>query len=209
MTCKRRDKMRPFLRLTSVLTAILLAAASQAENKGLPELTPEELERYQFEIEESEVTVTDLSLGQRYVLSTQRREVADLAARRLGIIKLKGDKSDLSILQNIVEKKLIRQEDVRGWQGLGIVFGDVLAAEFDLHWVSYADDVGTSKALRWRKTENYVFPVTMFSKRKQFNEKIDVFAVFDKIETDIERFKTFEENRPQFGAETRIETQTL
>ena len=129
MTRKRRDKMRPFLRLTSVLTAILLAAASQAENKGLPELTPEELERYQFEIEESEVTVTDLSLGQRYVLSTQRREVADLAARRLGIIKLKGDKSDLSILQNIVEKKLIRQEDVRGWQGLGIVFGDVLAAE--------------------------------------------------------------------------------
>ena len=83
-------------------------------------------------------------------------------------------KHDLSILQNIVEKKLIRQEDVRGWQGLGIVFGDVLAAEFDLHWVSYADDVGTSKALRWRKTENYVFPVTMFSKRKQFNEKIDV-----------------------------------
>ena len=61
MTRKRRDKMRPFLRLTSVLTAILLAAASQAENKGLPELSPEELERYQFEIEESEVTVTDLS----------------------------------------------------------------------------------------------------------------------------------------------------
>jgi len=205
----RRDKMRRFFRLTTALTVALLAAGVQAENEGLRELTPEELERYQFEIEETEVTVTDLSLGQRYVLSTQRREVADLAARRLGIIKLRGDKSDLNILQNIVEKKLIRQEDVRGWQGLGIVFGDVLAAEFDLHWVSYADDIGTSKALRWRKTENYVFPVTMFSKRKQFSEKIDVFAVFDKIEADIERFKAFEENRPKFDAETKIKTQTL
>ena len=49
----------------------------------------------------------------------------------------------------------------------------------------------------------------MFSKRVQFNERIDVFAVYDKIEADVERFKAFEENRPQFDAETKIETQRL
>ena len=58
---------------------------------GLPELTEDELERFQFEIEEAPVTVKDLSLGQRYALSTQRREMEDLIARRLGILGLKGD----------------------------------------------------------------------------------------------------------------------
>ena len=61
---------------------------------------------------------------------------------------------------------------------VGIVFGDILVNEFGLHWVSYEDDIGTSKALRWRETENYVFPVTLFSKRVGFNEKIDVVSVF-------------------------------
>ena len=88
--------------------------------------------------------------------------------------------------------------DVRQWQSMGIVFGDVLAKEFGLHWVSYEDDLGTSKALRWRATENYVFPVTMFSKRVQFREKIDVNGVYEKIAEDIERFKAFENNRPVF-----------
>lgn len=184
-----------------VLLSFVLSLASApvfAEESGLRELTPEELERYEFEIDETPATVTDLSLGQRYVLSTQRREIEDLVARRLGILKLKADKSDLKVLQDLVDRKAIRSSDVREWQGLGIVFGDILVSEFGLHWVSYEDDIGTSKALRWKETENYVFPVTLFSKRVGFNEKIDVVAVFDKLEADIARFKAFEEGRVSF-----------
>lgn len=181
----------PFVLFFNVLPVV-------AEESGLRELTPEELERYEFEIDETPATVTDLSLGQRYVLSTQRREIEDLIARRLGILKLKADKSDLKVLQDLVDRKAIRSSDVREWQGLGIVFGDILVSEFGLHWVSYEDDIGTSKALRWRETENYVFPVTLFSKRIGFNEKVDVVAVFDKLEADIARFKAYEEERVSF-----------
>ena len=166
--------------------------------EGLPELTEEELERYQFEVEEAFTNVGDLSLGQRYALNTQRREMEELIARRLGILALKGDASDLKILRSLIERKAMRSADIRQWQGMGIIFGDILAKEFGLHWVSYEDDLGTSKALRWRKTENYVFPVTMFSKRVQFKEKIDVDYIYDKVRADIERFKAFENNRPVF-----------
>lgn len=176
----------------------LFSASVYAEESGLPELTPEELERYQFEIEETPATVTDLSLGQRYALNTQRREIEDLVARRLGILKLRADKSDLKVLQDLVDRKALRSNDVREWQGLGIVFGDILVTEFGLHWVSYEDDVGTSKALRWKETDNFVFPVTLFSKRVGFNEKIDVVAVFDKLEADIERFLAYESERVNF-----------
>ncbi len=186
------------IRRTLMLCLACFSLQVIAEESGLRELTPEELERYEFEVEETPATVTDLSLGQRYVLSTQRREIEDLVARRLGILKLKGDKSDLKVLQDLVDRKAIRSTDTREWQGMGIVFGDILVNEFGLHWVSYEDDIGTSKALRWRETENYVFPVTLFSKRVGFNEKIDVLSVFAKLEEDIERFKAFEENRPVF-----------
>ena len=186
------------IRRTLMLFIACFSLQAIAEESGLRELTPEELERYEFEVEETPATVTDLSLGQRYVLSTQRREIEDLVARRLGILKLKGDKSDLKVLQDLVDRKAIRSTDTREWQGMGIVFGDILVNEFGLHWVSYEDDIGTSKALRWRETENYVFPVTLFSKRVGFNEKIDVVSVFSKLEEDIERFKAFEENRPVF-----------
>lgn len=169
-----------------------------AEESGLRELTSEELQSYEFDTEEVPATVKELSLGQRYSLDTQRRETTDLIARRLGILKLKGDKSDLKVLQNLVDKKAIRGDDVRGLQGLGIVFGDILVNEFGLGWVSYEDDIGTSKALRWKKTENYVFPVTMFSKRVQFKEKIDMAGVFEDIGAEVEQFIAYEAAKPVF-----------
>lgn len=165
---------------------------------GLQELTIEEIEKYQFDVPKSTAIVEDLSLGQRYALGTQRREIADLIARSLGILELKEDRTDLGVIQNLINKKVILKDDVRTWQSLGIIFGDVLEKEFGLDWVSYEDNLGASKALRWRETENYVFPVTMFSKRVQFDEKIDVRSVFNDVGADIESFKAYEQNRPAF-----------
>ena len=186
------------MRYRLITVVLVFFSVSGMTREGLPQLTEEELERYQFEVEEAQITVKDLSLGQRYALSSQHQEIEDLIARRLGILSLKGNISDLKILQSLIERKVMKSADVRQWQGMGIVFGEILAEEFGLHWVSYEDDLGTSKALRWRKTENYVFPVTMFSKRVRFKEKIDVDAIYDKIQADIERFKAFENNRPVF-----------
>lgn len=165
---------------------------------GLQELTIDEIEKYQFDVQKSDATVEDLSLGQRYALGTQRRDIADLIARSLGILELKEDRTDLGVIQNLINKKVIQKDDVRTWQSLGIIFGDVLEKEFGLDWVSYEDNLGASKALRWRETENYVFPVTMFSKRVQFEERIDVQALFNEVGADIESFKDYEQNRPAF-----------
>jgi hypothetical protein len=165
---------------------------------GLQELTIKEIEKFQFDVPKSTAVVEDLSLGQRYALGTQRREIAALIARSLGILELKEDRTDLGVIQNLINKKVILKDDVRTWQSLGIIFGDVLEKEFGLDWVSYEDNLGASKALRWRETENYVFPVTMFSKRVQFDEKIDVRSVFNDVGADIESFKAYEQNRPAF-----------
>ena len=190
--------MTTIFKMLLILPGLLTFNFAAAEESGLRELTPKELERYEFDVEEVPATVKELSLGQRYSLNTQRRELMDLIARRLGILNMKGDKSDLKVLQNLVDRKAISGDDVRGLQSLGVVFGDVLVNEFGLSWVSYEDEIGTSKALRWKKTENYVFPVTLFSKRVQFKEKIDMKSVFEEIGAEVERFIAYEAAKPVF-----------
>ena len=168
---------------------ILLCNPALAAEDGAPEMTPEELENYPFETVEENVTVKPLSIGQQYVLDAQREEFKALLARHLGIRSLKGNSKDLAVFQQVIDRNIIKPDQVRQWQSLGMVFGDLLVEEFGLHWVSYEDDFGVSKALRWRTTENYVFPITVFSKRVRFKEKLDVHKIFEELGADIERFK--------------------
>lgn len=186
--------MRLLLVLVSLIP-FLAFGESANDHQGPPTMTPEELENYQFDnyAKAKAAKVKDLNIGQKFILDSHRQSIKDLMTRRLGIVTIKQNMGDLRKIQQLVDRKIINKADVEQWQALGVVFGDVLAAELDLHWVSYQDELGLSKALRWKKTENYVFPITMLSKRVQFAEKIDVLALFEKIKLDIVAFERYEE----------------
>jgi len=179
-----------------ILILCLLASPVYGEDKevAVPVFTPEELPDYQFEreLKENPVIIQELSVGQEFILDAHRREMKDLITRRLGILKFKQDIDDLKTIQRLVDRGVIEQREVREWQAVGVVFGDILVNEFGLHWISYEDDLGLSKALRWEKTDNYVFPVTMFSRRVQFKQKIDAAAMFEKIRQEVIAFKEYE-----------------
>ena len=174
-----------------LLICLLLAGAAGAEVDEPPSISPDELENYQFDEqpEPVQMTVEVLSFGQRFIMSQQRGEVEDLIARHVGIVRLHGDHTDLDAMQQLVEKQVVK-EDVKSWQAMGVVMGDLMADEFDLHWVSVIDELGESKALQWQDTMDFVFPVTLLSKRKQFGEKIDIPAIYEKIRADVQAFKT-------------------
>lgn len=154
-------------------------------------LTPEELENYQFPSSgsDSKEVVRDLNVGQMEIMNGQRRAVRELLVRKLGILSLKGTKEDLRILQQLVDRRLLHKREVKEWQALGVYFGDILVKDFGLHWVVYEDKLGVSKALRWRSSENYVFPISLFSKRNRFNEDIVMAEIYEKLESEIARFK--------------------
>ena len=162
-----------------------------ASEDPVQSLSPEELKRYQFRHapEKTQVIVRELNVGQQFILSSERREFNKLLYRRLGIREVFGDKRDLSILQQVIDRKVLTSDQVREWQSMGIIFGDILVVEHGLHWVSYEDDLGISKALRWRHTDNYVFPVTMFSKRVQYKEQVNANKIYEKISADVMKFK--------------------
>lgn len=174
-----------------LFTLIIIAPQSLASEDPVQSLTPEELERYQFRNapEKTEAVVSELNVGQQFILSNQRREFNNLLYRRLGIREAFGDRRDLSILQQLIDRKVLTSGQVREWQSMGIIFGDILAEEHGLSWVSYEDDRGVSKALRWRNTDNYVFPVTVFSKRVQYKEPVNAHKLYEKISAEVLRFK--------------------
>lgn len=180
---------------------LILSATALADGDPVQSLTEEELQRYQFSHtpQPNLATVKELNVGQQFTLDRKRRELTNLMYRHLGIRRLAGNSDDLKIIQQVIDKKMLTRDKVQAWQSLGIVFGDILVNELGLRWVSYEDKHGVSKALRWRNTENYVFPVTVFSKRNRFKEQLDVNAIYDKLHGEVNAFKLL----PAAVAETR------
>ena len=177
------------------LTAVPAAMAEEAESgPGSPVVSPENLTTFSHRNPDRSLpaVVSELSVGQRSILEAQRREVRDLLARKLGILHLSGDTSDLNALQALYSRKVLKDNQVTEWQAVGVVFGDILAKEFSLKWVTYQDERGVSKALQWRDTRNFVFPLTMFSKRLQFGEALDMKAIYLEVSQDIRDFIAYE-----------------
>jgi len=178
--------MYRFLLVTLCFWALNTDVRAEDAPKDLkvPRLTTEELENYQFEVEDIPFKVSELTVGQLHILKTHRADAKAMFVRHLGILNIQGNKQDIVLLQQIIDRRIIKKYETRKWQALGVLFGDVLANEFNMTWVRYEDRYGLNKALRWRKTDNFMFPLQMFSKRIEFNEKIKVAEIYDKINTE-------------------------
>ena len=169
------------------------ALQSQAEAIDVPILSPEQLENYQFPTEpDTGYQIEALSFGQIHVMDKQREDIKTLFARRLRVLSMKGMQSDLPYFQALIDQRILRLEQTEEWQALGVVFGDLLVNEFGLQWVSYEDERGVNKALRYRKSDNFIFPVTLFSKRVKFDEEIDMRELYATLESQIREFIALE-----------------
>ena len=113
-------------------------------------------------------------------LDRQRDFVRAVARRHVGS-KLSGESlDDLRILQSILDQKVLRPEQTYELQALGVALGDVMAAQLDLRWVLVDDEYGTSRALQYGLGRNFIFPVTMISKRAEKLLPVSVAELYQK-----------------------------
>ena len=116
----------------------------------------------------------------RDFMVTQREIVDDLARRNLGR-QVRGEKAnDLEILQQLLDRNIVRAEQVAELQAMGVVLGDLLSEELNMPWVIYEDKLGRSRALRAGTSDHYLFPITMISRRAQVGAAVDVKVIYDK-----------------------------
>lgn len=106
--------------------------------------------------------------------------VNELGQTKLGT-PLRRDLSDLNTLQRIIDKELVAMDDYETQQAMGVVLGNVMLADFPntFEWKIYEDQLGRSRALCVRNTNDCLFPVTMLSRRMEVGTKPDVKKIYN------------------------------
>lgn len=142
-----------------IAAALLVAGASSAEDSArISELSP---------------------LDQQYM--TQQRDLLnDMAARELGRSFSGDTDNDLQLLQLMLDRRLVRPDQTRELQAMGVIMGDLLAKDLGMHWVVYEDAHGRSRALRYRESDEYLFPITMISRRREADNNTPVAVIYQK-----------------------------
>lgn len=135
---------------------------------------------------QDQVRVSDLTPLDKQYMQRQRDAIEDLARRYTGSGFDGSPENDIPLLQRLLDEHHVRPEQTEQLQAMGILLGDVLASELDMHWVVYEDPLGRSRALRYRETDNYLFPVTMISRRQTVGNDRPVQEIHDKAVSLIE-----------------------
>jgi hypothetical protein len=136
------------------------------------------------------VWISELSPLDRQYMSHQRASLEDIARRHLGH-GFAGEKDrDLDLLQRLLDRGLVRSDQTRELQAMGVILGDLLADELGMHWVIYEDKLGRSRALRYRETDNYLFPMTMISRRQEAANQAPVEDIYQRAVAAITPHRT-------------------
>ncbi|MEM8659923.1 MAG: DUF3806 domain-containing protein [Pseudomonadota bacterium] len=133
-----------------------------------------------------ELRIDELSPLDRQFMAQQRATIEDLAALKLGR-RINGDtQNDLEILQLLLDRRFVRSDQTQELQAMGVILGDLLATDLDMHWVLYIDALGRSRALRYKNTEEYLFPITMISRRREVGNDTPVAEIYQNAYDIIE-----------------------
>ena len=127
-----------------------------------------------------EAKFTELSREDNARLEQQRTVVLAAAKHRYGTVALTRTKTDLIILQKLIDEKVFNKSQSYELQCLGVAFGDVLASELPLRWVMVTDEFGTDPTLRFRQMTVQVNALTLISKRVERGEPVSVQWLLDK-----------------------------
>lgn len=131
------------------------------------------------------VRISELTSLDRQYMGRQRQSIDDLAQRFLGRGCCSGSE-DVPVLQRLLDEGVVSNDQRRELQAMGIVLGDMLAAELGMDWVIYEDKLGRSRALRLGETDNYLFPATMISRRREADNEEPVQEVYERAMAAIE-----------------------
>jgi len=124
-------------------------------------------------------------------LNRQRAYVAQLVRERTPGTQLSGGRSDLPILQEVIDAHVFLPAQTWELQSMGVVFGDALVGMIDgLAWCEVSDEYGTDPTLRYRETSFQVNALTMISKRIESGKPVDLVKLATQTATSLATFQT-------------------
>jgi hypothetical protein len=130
--------------------------------------------------------LSPLSALDRQYMDTQRARINELTLAEYGGRCCRRE-AELEYLQRLLDDRVITGEDIQELQAMGILLGDLLASELDLHWTVYEDARGRSRALQYQETDNFLFPVTMISRRRSAGDQTPVAEIYHQAVEAMEK----------------------
>ena len=134
-------------------------------------------------------TIRPFSDGDEKYLQQGRDRINQLTRRHFGGALQQQRAHDIALLQRLLDDKLVTAKDRRLLQDMGIVLGDLLIQEFNLRWVIYTDKYGPSRALQLKHSENFLFPITMISRRAEVGVTVNIAELYDNASMKIGAYK--------------------
>lgn len=138
--------------------------------------------------EKSGPTTRELNWMNSNFLEKQRTRATELIGTQFGR-KVSGTKSDIALLQRVVDEELIERDDTEKLQALGVILGDLFIKEHKLlQWRIYIDELGPTQAVCVGESTNCLFPITMLSRRIEVGLKPNVQRIYDGALQDMKQF---------------------
>lgn len=128
------------------------------------------------------------ALNEQFLIG-QRRSVESVMREGFGRSLAQAGAENISLLQRIIDNKLIDRGDKKKLQALGVVLGDIFVSKHkNLLWYVYEDELGKTHAVCVKDSSNCLFPITMLSRRMEVGLKPSVERVLNKGMDEISEF---------------------
>ena len=134
-------------------------------------------------------TVRPFNQADEKYLQQGRERINEMTRRHFGSALQQQRAHDIILMQRLLDSKLVNAKDRRLLQDMGIILGDLLLQQFNLRWVVYADQYGPSRALQLKHSENFLFPITMISRRAEVGVAVDIAELYNKAVEKIAAYK--------------------
>ncbi len=93
----------------------------------------------------------------------------------------KGPKGRIKLLQLIIDGKLVTKSDTVKLRCLGTYFGQAIVEITGWPWKVVEDKYGVDIAIQVTERKEWIFPITMISKRIENDERFDVKKLFNDV----------------------------
>lgn len=151
-------------------SASLLLALSLAPALSATAATPEP---------DSSITLSELSWIDKKYFDKQRASIDELGRANFGT-RVRGNEQDIALMQRIIDAELVGLFDTDTHRALGVVLGDIYVATQGWEWREYKDAQGRSHGVCLPKTQECVFPLSMFTRRLRVTTKLDVARIYQR-----------------------------
>ena len=126
-----------------------------------------------------DVTLSELSWIDQKYFEKQRQQVDDMGRENFGT-RLRQNSSDIQLLQRILDGQHLTIFETEKHKAIGIAFGDIYVAEQGWEWQEYKDKQGRSHGVCVPKTQECIFPLSMFTRRLRVTTELDIQRIYQK-----------------------------